>query len=198
MADKWHWSLKYDPGQPRVPAGNPRGGQWIAGNGSNLSVEQAVGMIGNNSPVNHSLREGRELDDAERDIIATLDAAFKPVDKEIVVYRGIKPVRSAQESMSIYQTTAPLKPGVEFVEPGYSSTTRNEYVAQRFARGSEGINGTLYRITIPKGARALELGRMARYPEGEWLLPRGTRFRITGRDYDERIDTSILDLEVIE
>jgi hypothetical protein len=34
------YGLKYDPNQPRVPAGNPDGGQWTAfGSGSRLEAE---------------------------------------------------------------------------------------------------------------------------------------------------------------
>ncbi len=35
---KWQWSLKYDPGQPRIPSGNPEGGRWTSA-GAAISVD---------------------------------------------------------------------------------------------------------------------------------------------------------------
>lgn len=35
----YEWRLKYDPNQPRVPAGDPRGGQWTSAGGGSSQVQ---------------------------------------------------------------------------------------------------------------------------------------------------------------
>jgi len=38
---KWRWSLKYNPDQPRVPAGDSQGGQWTSSGGGGGSAVPA-------------------------------------------------------------------------------------------------------------------------------------------------------------
>ncbi len=50
----------FDPGQPRVPAGNPNGGQWTSGGGSATRLEQAL-TTASDQPPRSDLRQLQEI-----------------------------------------------------------------------------------------------------------------------------------------
>ena len=60
------------------------------------------------------------------------------------------------------------------------------------------MRGTIWRVHLKKGQRALNLQKHSQFLEYEWLLPRASKFRVTGIDYDEKNEVGILDLEVEE
>jgi hypothetical protein len=68
-----------------------------------------------------------------------------------------------------------LKPGVEFEDKGFTSTTINEEVAQHHAALIK-MSGKTLRIHIPKGAKATAVQGSSEY---EVILQRGGKFRVT-------------------
>ncbi len=97
--------------------------------------------------------------------INKLDKAFAkapPLSSEIKVVRGID-----DGGLSVFSK---LKPGDQFVDHGYTSTTLDPGVAKQFGKTIR------MQITVPKGKRALFLD----WGEAEVLLPRGSQFKVTG------------------
>lgn len=158
-----------------------------------MSLEMAVGLYTENSPINWDLRKGRELDSQSRRIVETIDSGMKPLGQDTILYRGIKPIKSREMQMAIYGTDKRIVEGIEFSDGGYSSTSSTVFDARKFA----GTDGTIWRISAKKGQSALNLGKFSGYVERETLLPRGTKFKVVGRDYDEKRDLIFLDLEIV-
>ena len=121
--------------------------------------------------------------------IKDIDGLFSPVAQPLAVYRGV-------------ENPARFSPGTEFTDDGYASTTTEPSVARLF---SGGFGGAVVRIAVPAGARALSVasashedlhGPVAQNTEEglnerEVLLPRGSRFRVTGRHGD------VIDAELV-
>jgi hypothetical protein len=110
---------------------------------------------------------------------ADLDAAF--ADDSAVVTRPFRVTRGSQGVAAFLPET--LVPGTVIRDPGYLSTTTDPEVADRFILFG-GDDAALFDITVPAGARALQVtGREAGDAEREALLPRGTELRVT----DDRV-----------
>ncbi|MBZ9656802.1 hypothetical protein [Phyllobacterium lublinensis] len=66
--DELELLLKYDPNQPRVPAGHPDGGQWTDGNGAidpvltGATLAQGASKPGNSSWIGRAEQIGRQID----------------------------------------------------------------------------------------------------------------------------------------
>ncbi len=136
--------------------------------------------------INDRLRgvEKRQTIPAERaaSITADLDAMFTKLPslkKDTVVWRGVQDVpsiRSGQERSIFGDADAT---GKAFDDLGFQSASTSQDAARNFT----GIGGgqTLIKLTLPKGTKAARMsGNLER--EGEVLLPRGTRIRVT-RDH---------------
>lgn len=54
-------SLKYNPDQPRVPAGEPGAGQWAEGDGASGQVDQAIAPIAVAEVIPICITVGRSL-----------------------------------------------------------------------------------------------------------------------------------------
>lgn len=120
--------------------------------------------------VNQALRTGN-LDDLAGtragDTVVGLDEAFSTstASLQTVVYRGVR------------GTPPDLQPGDRFVDDGYVSTSESGRVALGFATTVDsGTAVTVYRIRSKSDASVV-VGETA---EGEWLLPRGSAFSVTG------------------
>lgn len=118
--------------------------------------------------INTALRQQATLAAEGAGVVNTLDELThtSTVQKEFSVYRGFKSFRN-------------LSVGEEFADAGFVSTSANPFVAETFAQGREDI---LAEIRVGKGARGFY---MASHPvwgqgdrEAEFLLPRGTRFKV--------------------
>lgn len=155
---------------PRSPDGT-RGLQLVTGmQRAAIAAYTGVGY----ERINEGLRT-----DVAQDIphVAQLDAAIaaSPVTNPMVVYRGIGP-----DLVSVLEETG-LYAGTELVDRGFISTSRSLDEAIKFSERQKG--GMVMRITIPSGARALDVSNHSNCPEEqEVLLARGSRLRVIGFD----------------
>lgn len=156
---------------------------------SDLTPEQlkALKVYGGNAhhPINNSLRRGNLPHDEYVKTIKDLDDAIEaapPTSTPVVAYRGVG-VGVANQ----------MTPGKEFTDHGYSSTSINKHIAHGFAEDA------LIEVSIPKGARLAAMDAISDDPEdteNEFLLPRGTRYRVTGKRRDPEYGT-VITVEVI-
>lgn len=203
---------KYSPDQPRVPAGSPEGGEWTSGAGGigggasvggpggetegggasapqarlrrKLSDQQHVILQdyqqGGYGPINEALREGGDGGQWAADV-RTLDGAIARgvTTAPQTVYRG-----TTHEGLHrlVAAGKADGLVGRELTMPTFVSTTSDRAVAASF--GAHEQHQVIYRISVPKGVRALPVGIATAShindEESELLLPRNSRFRVTG------------------
>lgn len=138
------------------------------------------------SDINGSLRDStwpmRASELAQRDeYIAQLDnlmAQAPPLERATVTYRGVKNDEFAR-------TLRTLRAGDTFTDAGYVSTDINRQIANNFARA----DGVVIEIVNPAGTRGMvplayrvEVAERHMVGEMEWLLPRGTTFRVVSND----------------
>lgn len=102
-----------------------------------------------------------------RSIDAALNKASLPQDT--IVYRGTQLPKGIASPEDLV--------GREFDNPAYQSTTADYRTAQSFA----GPEGVVLELRLPKGSKALDMSPWegAGNAEGEILLPRGKRLKIT-------------------
>lgn len=134
---------------------------------SQRKAVEAYGADGYKS-VNASLREGKKPSAKDAKVIAEMDGymkSAKPLDEDVVVFRG-------------GALPSGLRVGTEFSDAGFGSTSGDVDVATRFA----GTGKPIMQIKIPKGAKALPFGAAMGGGdfESELIVPRGTRYRVTG------------------
>lgn len=101
--------------------------------------------------------------------------------QDVVVWRGGVAVEGLVEGM-VYQ------------DLGYVSTAIDRSIAETFqVRGKDNIS-TLYRIRVPKGSRGIDidkaLGKEIR-GEQEFILPRGSKFKVRSIEIQETITPGI-------
>lgn len=122
--------------------------------------------------VNRALREGPQ---PERARLAPMAKAVAGALAELDAYRG-KAYRGAQLDAS---ALARYVPGATVREPSFSSTSRDQKVAQRFAtekKAPAGKRPVLFTLESKGGGRELPFSR---YPgEREVLFPPGAAFRV--------------------
>jgi hypothetical protein len=119
--------------------------------------------------------------------IKDLDALFEnapEIETPIRIYRGVSTKMRVNKlgliaDMPFIQNIYDLKPGDTFIDPAYISTSNRRDIARAFASG----DGKLIEIIIPSGQKVIAPGHMnlpGAYAmfEGEFLLPRGTTFRV--------------------
>ena len=129
--------------------------------------------------VNSGLRNGGELDETSRKTIKLLDEKFDTEATPITapLYRGLSGFDPSDVGLTV---------GAEFKDAGFTSTSGDEKVAKKFATFSDSGKlegeyavGTLFKIVGSKGSKALNMNPYSRYNENEFLLPRGSRFKVT-------------------
>jgi len=168
-------------------------------NKQKITVEQAITSYTGNVAVNFGLRHDRELSSNERQIVDRLDEAMQPITEDITLYRGIKPINSKELQEAIYGRSGKMQVGMQWEEKGFASTSESYATSAKFSQNENtGMRGTIWRVHLKKGQRALNLQKHSQFLEYEWLLPRASKFRVTGIDYDEKNEVGILDLEVEE
>lgn len=131
--------------------------------------------------------------------VAHLDSVFakaKPTTKSMNVYRGL-------------DMGAALKPGSEFTDKAYVSTSSDPAVAGEFSYGTK---SSLVRVHVPAGSKAVSVANamgedahsgedydpLGESGEREVLLPRGSRFRVIGVGDMRAHGKAVVDVELIE
>lgn len=104
MSDKWEWKLtiepgqkKYNPDQPREPAGGPGGGQWTSGGGVDLSTAEGRGQATTSRlqsviPSSHKPRKftwSREAEDFIKEHFRARDMARGKGGQRLVVKKKL-------------------------------------------------------------------------------------------------------------
>jgi ADP-ribosyltransferase exoenzyme len=150
--------------------------------------------------INHALRKGSLARDDERDeAIKSLDDAFQyavATPRDYLVYRGMGPSHHTV--------------GEEWQDKGFVSTSSSRSVANAFA---ETNGGYLVEVTIPKGTKMIapmvspdkdrriyeeeQEGAEIVRDESELTLPRGSKFKITGKRHDVGSDQTIFEARVV-
>ena len=161
-------SLKFSEDQPRVPAGNPTGGEWTSGGLTEEEIKRAVtdhlsfGYYPNNEYLrkNNNTYEDMYTGERESEVkkeIELIDEAIKKYGED---YTG-----------TLYRGTKAYYEGVDL---GYPSATFSEELGRKYANPylliikAENVRG----LNIEKylGVNNLD--------ESEFLLERGLNFRI--------------------
>jgi hypothetical protein len=159
---------------------------------SSLSPKQkdaALYYSGNGYTVlNNSLRNGSfeaEHNEDIREIAGHLDAAIDnhSINKDTYVARGMSGTWTSQ-------FLGAVKEGSVFEEPGYTSTSATEPF------DSNDKDGVIkMRIRLPKGAKAAPIPT-AYSTENEYLLPRGSRFKVIGIKKSNKGGVPLTEMEV--
>ena len=113
--------------------------------------------------INQRLREGRALETSRaRGIVDDMVSAMRETTEDVEVWRG----RGSRKDYLV---------GDEIEDKAFSSWSTSYKTAQNFAGGWAGkAEGTLYRLRLPKGARAVVENEV----EQEVLLGPGTKYRV--------------------
>lgn len=138
--------------------------------------------------INEGLRSGTYANQGMKKVVtrhvADLDSLMSEapgIESPIISYRGVRG--------EFAETLRKLQVGDEYVDAGFVSTSLKETTAREFTPASRiregGPKGMLIEITNPQGTKGLmplaykfEVDSRNIFGEVEWLLPRGTRFRV--------------------
>lgn len=140
--------------------------------------------------IHSRLRHGKYTQDTEDDLFNaytyTLDRLFNNPEKNYVLDEPKIVYRALQNKLNDEQIFALENPGSVFPESSYASTSLELFIAQNFQQ-----NNPILEITLPKGTKYLDLDELfnidrTHWHEQEYLLPRNSKFLITG--YDETKD----------
>jgi len=127
--------------------------------------------------INKSLNDGK-ISPKISTYISVIDEIFKnvpPLDKSIIVYRGIKSDKKIEE---------------DFKSPAYISTSSDKINAITFKKK---MPCCLLEIYIPKGSHVLPLRFISDIPvENEILLPRNSCFKIMKKNFTPAANTVII------
>ena len=117
-----------------------------------------------------------------------MDSALKRSElaADTLIYRGV----GSDVAQAKLLTNGMLRVGDEFTDLAFGSSSVDRSVAVSFA-GGEFSDGVVVELHAPAGTKGLWMGKwrtsagaeksISRYDtEAEFLLPRGTRFRVTG------------------
>lgn len=187
-----NWNHK---GRPGLHGGSAPGGSG----GKSKRIDDAIKSYSSGLVLNPHLRRGLELNAGQRKVIAALDSAMEPIRQEITLYRGIKPIQSTEEQRQVYGIAGKMQIGHTWKDLGFASTSEHVGQAHKFAKHSDSpYSGDVWRIHMQPTNKALRIGNRGHFFEDEWLLPRGTTFRLTGREYDSKKDVAYYDVEIID
>lgn len=177
-----------DPGYPKLHPGNrgkglrqlppPRGG--MVGSPDYTEEQHIASLEGyiDRPDVNVFLRTGTPADGQTE---AEAKAESRTLNDLITIQ---EPLKESQEAMRGGLKLPEMSPGDTFEDRGFSSASEDESIADLFAMApmfKGGEKGDVLHITMPAGTRVLEVYTV--YPhgnEGEWILPPGTTFKVTG------------------
>lgn len=190
--DEWRWSLKYDPNQQRIPAGQPDGGRWTSTgglSGAHATVEAFRGTETYRNIEANKFSDGREIFKGLMQEKGYIESKPEAVDSDSfdgvvaqsdhpVLYRGF---HERQLDLEEQLAGAPqprdnfnqFVDGPQFLGRGVngsgSYTTTDPFEAQEYAgrRGFTNIaGGSVVRMAIKPGAKVVDL----------WELEKGEMF----------------------
>lgn len=160
---------------------------------SSVELSAATGYTGNAySAINRHLRKGEAASPNILQQITSLDSAVaKTAAKEdMVVLRGVS--KDAVSTWMQKNGLTEIKAGATIIDHGFVSTTRKASTASAFG-GHSSSSGFGLKIRVPKGSKILPLKSISHYAhEDEFLLPRGSKFKIAAVDEDQSL--LVLDL----
>ena len=133
--------------------------------------------------INEALRDPLISEDAFQGTIDLLDKAIDiapPLSEELVTYRGVK-----GDGLNFFETK---EVGDTWEDKGYTSTTIDAGVAQQFG-GSQPYDGLVFRMKLPAGTKGIfpsgyhepMYGWSPSMTEAEFLMPRGSKFKIVAK-----------------
>ena len=128
--------------------------------------------------INNALYENKASSLAERDqkALKQIEQTFKeaaPLEKDIKVYRG---AQFSPEQLNKVLKTKRIE------SPAFVSTSTDESTANDFSVRNKGagIRNVLMNITVPKGAKAINMQNVSLAPEEyEVLLNKGSKFKVS-------------------
>jgi len=185
---------KYDPSEPRVPAGSPDGGEWTSGGGREPTQDEKDAIKNYTQSwfypqINGNLRKGIEPNELIKDNITKMDSFLNKSPKfKGTLYRGLQfqQKRDIKQYNELYKQ---ITKG-ELIDRGFMSTTSDELVRSDFTR--EPFHTMKFEI---EGKNAVDIHHLARDPgEKEVIFPRGTHFKVVS--YEDRGDRIIHMLNV--
>jgi len=133
--------------------------------------------------LNDALRDPQVSERSFKDTIEFLDKAIEtapPLREEVIAYRGIK-----GNGLNFFEK---LTVGDVFEDKGYVSTTLDAGVAQQFGTSGSMYQGLAMRLRLPAGSKGIfpsgykdqsEENWDRNANEAEFLLPRGSKFKVT-------------------
>jgi hypothetical protein len=131
--------------------------------------------------INGALRAGSKNDLRIKDLDSALSKSTMP--ETTTVYRGGPIDQKAMKVGAIAKDKGYLSGSLD---PGYAATySHRTSLETRSKLSKSGMEMASWKITVPKGAKAAPLGgTSANRGEGEVLMPRGSKLKVT------KIDTS--------
>lgn len=138
--------------------------------------------------INRALRGESVMDQDVAEKIALIDAAIdgSSSDAILTLYRGV----GRQYANALRKRG--LRKGLIIKDAAFLSASETVKAARKFE--SYEPPGTVFKIAVTQGAKALSLKAVSKHPEEkEWLLPRNTRLRFL--NYDR--DTNMLEVEMM-
>ena len=131
--------------------------------------------------MNEALRDPQISEDGYKPTIDALDKAIEtapPLSEELVTYRGVK-----GNGLDFFEA---LKVGDVYEDKGFTSTTIDPGVAQQFGGSLPYYDGLVFRMKLPSGTKGIfpsgyhepMYGWTPSMTEAEFLLPRGSKFKV--------------------
>lgn len=135
--------------------------------------------------INGTLRSGKRATGRLKEVIDLGDSAIAKgiVRENVTVYRGFS-------NPDIVKNWTRLE-GKIITDKGFTSTSLYKDTAEYFRRQSKGV---LAEIRVPEGARGAWIGALGDASEGEFLLPRGSKFKVTETFTKNKVKNVVLEL----
>jgi hypothetical protein len=134
--------------------------------------------------MNEALRDPQISEDGYKPTIDALDKAMEiapPLSEEVVAYRGVK-----GNGLDFFDR---LKVGDTWEDKGFTSTTIDPAIAERFGGSQPYYDGIIFRIKLPAGTKGIfpsgyhepMYGWEPDTSEAEFLMPRGSKFKVVAQ-----------------
>jgi hypothetical protein len=172
-----NYSLPFDEQQQRKPDMFESEAEYNAIGGALADYKKATGD-GDAYAVNRTLRGKEEITPRIQQAISNIDLGFTRTAAPIINYNTKQPKDGWLYRGISNRTPLDLKVGDEFIDDAFGSFTINKDFAQQWAR-AKGPGGTLLKVTVPAGTKVMPLMDSSGQDEGEVLVNRGTRMRVT-------------------